>query len=148
MSTGTFGFRVDLIVRGFTCDVGEITERFGIEPTLAIARGTQLGSIIQKRSVWSGRVRVGSSDEEFAGALNRFLEVLEDRAGFVETLIKSDAELLCVIRGGVADDDGIVFQLNLDPSFVKRCGNLGLAFQIEGWTPNDYFLQNAKEVLS
>ena len=144
MSSENFSFAVDLIIRGFTCSPANLSTTFGVQPEFAIEKGRQLGSVLQKRSIWAAYLHGGSTDEEFGTALNLFLKLLEQQNELVRELNKTDAEILCLIRGGVAEDDGIVFQLNLDPDFVRRCGLLNIGLQIEGWTPENRFSKEAQ----
>jgi hypothetical protein len=126
-------FWINLNLRHPSFDPQKITEELGIQPWRSVASGREVGSTVSKSTKWSAHYREGLDNEEFARALEDLVTLFSVAHGFLLGFYEDGGEAILEINQQVATDNGVVFDLGLQPFFLQSLGEHGVFLKVKAW---------------
>lgn len=93
-----------------------------------------MGSRRAGRSFWAGTLSQGIGNDAFGDCLENLLVFMEQHKSFIETLQSGGGEATVELAQTIAINDGVVFQLKLDPIFLHKCGLHNIHLEVKAWT--------------
>jgi hypothetical protein len=134
MGRAVDSFWLDLTLHHPTCAPSVITEALGLHPWHSAKVGQTIGTTTKKSTVWMSLFCEGIKSEEFTQALEDLISLIKSREGFLKSFIDEGGDILLTLNQSVAIDDGILFNLHLEPFFVKLLGDYGIGLQVRAWS--------------
>lgn len=130
-------FWLDFTLQHERCDPQDITTALGIKPSFSARKGDVLGTVTRKSSVWMCHFREGIGSEAFARSLDELLALFETSGQYIERFRQSGGELELSMNQVVSMQEGLLFNLHLEPYFLKACGDRGIALRVQAWSAQD-----------
>lgn len=128
------GFRCSLTLRHPSCDPAEITRALGLKPFGQIRAGDVVDGRTMRRTLWMAEFRRGKTNDEYAVALEDFLNFLDRKQEFLLKMRGEEGEIELGLSEEVGWQQGVLFRLTLEPYFLAICGENEVGLRVEAFS--------------
>ena len=130
-------FWINLELRHPQCDPSLFTTMLGMQPYFSAKAGQQLGPVLQKSTVWMFRFPNQHGEKAFEQSLNDFSTLLKSHSEFFKKITADEGEILFGFNQNIAWDDGILFRIQLYPSFLSVLTDYSVGVKVQAWSADD-----------
>ncbi len=134
MHMATDEFKIDLNLHHPSCDPEMVTEALALQPWFAKKTGAKIGNVTHKRTTWLCNFRRGTSESEFAAALEDVVTLLSEHESFIAGFIEQGGEVELVLNSTVDTEGDKLLELSLHPWFLKQIGERGINLRVQAWS--------------
>jgi hypothetical protein len=127
-------FRIDLRLNHPTCDPTQITAELKIQPFASLKVGEKIGPIVRRSTMWMAHFREGVGDEQFAQALEDVIAFLDKHGSYIDEFNRQNGKFVIRLSNAVVVQDGVFFDLLLEPYFLQMLGDYQVALQVIAWS--------------
>jgi hypothetical protein len=127
-------FKINLNLHHPSCDPEMVTDALGLKPWFAKRQGTKTGDVIHKQTTWLCKFRGGTSEAEFAEALEDVVTLLSKHEPFIDEFIQQGGEIELELNLAVDTDGDKLLELSLHHWFLKQLGEHGINLRMQAWS--------------